>query len=79
MCDRVVLGRYLCADCWNELLAYKRLWPEAGVMVNEVAGLISTFFDTPVGTYVPARRSTAAGDVDAEFARLTKQPEQEKS
>lgn len=68
MCRRLILHRraYLCDDCYEELLAYKQTWPTT-MPACEVRERIEAFLDTEPGTYL----NLHAGEIDAEFARLT--------
>lgn len=66
MCDRLILDRskYICHDCWQELLAYKAKWP-ADMSVADVRTRIEEFMETDPGSHV-------AANVDEEFERLTR-------
>ena len=66
MCDRLIVGQYICEECWHELLAHKKTWPTT-MPVTEVSQRIGDFMDTP-------RSTVEAGqvEIEAEFARLTR-------
>jgi hypothetical protein len=68
MCSRLILGgeRYICDDCWKELLICRTQWPET-MPVSEVRKRIEEFMDTKPGIF---KELDAAG-IDEEFKRLT--------
>jgi len=67
MCDRLVLGRYLCNACYEELLEFKRSWGFC-TRVTSVRPHLEHFMTTAPGTFA---RDDDDAAVDAEFHRLT--------
>jgi hypothetical protein len=68
MCDRLILddSRYICEDCWQELLLYKASWPNT-MPQSEVRERIVQFMRTDPGTHTTIKGE----DIDDEFDRLT--------
>lgn len=70
MCDRLLFGRrYICDDCWKELLAYKATWHN--LTESQIKRKILEFFGTEPGTYVGG----AEVDIGEAFDRLTRDTE----
>lgn len=66
MCDRLLFGRrYICEECWRELLAYKATW--RNLSERQVKLKIMEFFGTEPGAY----RDDEIVDIDETFDRLT--------
>lgn len=68
MCDRLIMNdsKYICEDCWQELLELKDSW-ETPMTALEVRRRVIQFFDTEPGTAVDK-----PCDIDEEFGRLTR-------
>ena len=68
MCRRVILGNaaYICEDCYDELLEYKKTWPST-MTKNEVRQRIEDFMERTPGASARLRGEA----IDEEFARLT--------
>lgn len=71
MCDRLILNnrRYICGDCWGELLKWKETW-ELPMTEWEVENKILDFFDTVPKSTIPIEEHH---DIEAVFRRLTNQ------
>lgn len=69
LCERLILcsSRYICDECYTELLQYKASWPVSLMLVDDVRDRINTFLTTSPGTY----SKSGSKDIDAEFTRLT--------
>lgn len=67
MCDRLILegSRYICDDCFDELLEAKKSWPDKMTTV-EVETAIRNFLESPKGTHKVLR----GREIDREFNRL---------
>lgn len=59
-CDRLVLGEthYICEECYQELLAYQKTWPER-LMLEVARERVHHFFNTPVGAFAEMTRDEA--------------------
>lgn len=64
MCDRIMLGNYICHDCWLELVAHKDTWPK-DLSGGKVRIRIVEFMQTTPGSHL-------AGNTDEAFEELTK-------
>ena len=73
MCDRLILeqSRYICEDCWKELLEFRNDWLEE-TQPSEVRALIEQFMESRPGSFSDPRNGES---VDLEFKRLTEQSE----
>ena len=67
MCDRLVLGSYLCSSCIAELEEWRKTWPE-DMSVHDVAPMIAKFFDTSPGSMLP--KVPDPEGVEKEFRRI---------
>ena len=68
MCDRLIDGRYICDDCWEELLVFKKTWPSE-IRSGGVVELINEFMRTKVGTY---GKILSGDDIETEFRSLVR-------
>lgn len=66
MCDKLILGKYICDDCWQELLNAKKKWPTT-MKKAEVRGFMEDFMKSQVGDY----NDLDIIDIEKEFRRLT--------
>lgn len=68
MCDRLILrnSRYICNDCFQELLLSKSEWPK-DITVVDVVEQIKLFMDTEPGTHKMLNQD----EIDEEFRRQT--------
>lgn len=46
LCNRLVLGKYLCEDCWRELHSYKDEWAQT-ISPKDLKSKLQEFIDTP--------------------------------
>jgi hypothetical protein len=69
MCRRSVLGTgYICDECYEELLEYRRTWPD--IMTREnIRGRVEHFMESSPGTYAVLR----AEEIDREFNGLVRE------
>jgi hypothetical protein len=70
MCDHLILNgaRYICNDCYEELLNYRESWPNEMVKL-EIKERIEVFMnETTPGTYSP---ELDYNGIQEEFDRLT--------
>lgn len=67
MCDRLILDgeAYICNDCFDELLAFRKTWPKE-MPLSEVRARIEAFMQTEPGANVQA----ADDEIEQEFRRL---------
>lgn len=65
MCSRLILdsSRYICDDCWEELLEVKTTWDKR-MSAADVRRQIESFMKSPVGEYREV-------DTEEEFNKLT--------
>lgn len=71
LCSRLILNgsQYICDECWKELLALKKTWPE-NMKASEVKQAILDFMETD-----PECSDTST--VDEAFEKLTGYKEEE--
>jgi len=58
MCSRLLLGAYICEDCWQELCEHKQSWPEV-ITRGYAEQAIVDFMNTRPGTFVSMDRDEA--------------------
>lgn len=68
MCNRLILegSRYICDECWDELVAYKESWPDT-MTAKMVRQTIEGFMDSDPGEHKTLRNAW----INKEFERLT--------
>ncbi len=73
MCDRLIMNgsKYICSDCWYELLEYKETWKKHISNLAEVEEVMENFFRSKPGTYIKLNNDNAEEMIDKEFDRLT--------
>jgi hypothetical protein len=63
MCDHLLFGsRYLCDECWTELLQLKKTWPDR-LTTGDVETRIREFMETTNGTFDEPRPTDEAFDL----------------
>lgn len=68
MCDRIVMGAYLCDSCHAEFLEWRQTWPGETTAAN-MRERIEQFLVAPSGVYkVPAVLSR--DEIDAEIEKI---------